>query len=146
MQAIAGTDILVRDMGPEAGAASAIKMCYAAFTKGGSALSVALLVMAQRLGVAPELERELAESQAAGLERMRSEIPALPVKARRWVGEMEEIASTFSATGLPPGFLEAAADVYRGVGNTPLAEETPETIDGSRGLRETIEAVAREAT
>ena len=144
VEALDGAGIVVRNMGPRAGAASAIKMCYAAFTKGGSALSVALLVTAERLGVSWELERELGESQAAGLSRMRAEIPSLPAKARRWVGEMEEIASTFSAAGLPPGFLEAAAEIYRTVGRTPMADETPEAIDESRGLRETVEEVARE--
>ena len=34
-------------------------------------------------------------------------------KAWRWVGEMEEIAATFEAVGLPGGFHGAAADVYR---------------------------------
>ena len=33
-------------------------------------------------------------------------------KAWRFVGEMEEIAATFSAAGLPAGFHEACAAVY----------------------------------
>ena len=35
-------------------------------------------------------------------------------KGWRWVGEMEEIADTFDAAGLPGGFHRAAAEVYRG--------------------------------
>jgi hypothetical protein len=34
-------------------------------------------------------------------------------KAWRFVGEMEEIAHAFKATGLPDGFHRAAADLYR---------------------------------
>jgi 3-hydroxyisobutyrate dehydrogenase-like beta-hydroxyacid dehydrogenase len=142
MQALDGAGIVVRNMGPETGAASAIKMCYAGFTKGTSALSVGVLALAQRLGVAEELDREMSESQAAGLERMRKHIPGLPVKARRWVGEMEEIAATFAAAGLPPGFHEAAAAIYELMGETEFAEETPETLDRSRGLWETISGLS----
>ena len=50
----------------------------------------------------------------------------MPPKAYRWVGEMEEIASTFAALGLPPDLLKGAADIYRLVGTTPLGAETPE--------------------
>ena len=72
-----------------------------------------------------ELDRELSESQSAGLERMRREIPALTVKARRWVGEMEEIAETFESVALPPGFHDAAADVYRMVATERLRRRDP---------------------
>ena len=34
-------------------------------------------------------------------------------KGWRWVGEMEEIAATFAAAGLPDGFHLAAAEVFR---------------------------------
>ena len=142
MDALDGQGIAVRDMGSPTGAASAIKMCYAGFTKGTSALSVGVLVMATRLGVASELDRELGESQSAGLERMRREIPALPVKARRWIGEMEEIASTFESVGLSPGFHDAAAAVYSVMGQSPFADETPETLDSSRDLWATVEGIA----
>ena len=142
MDELDGQGIVVRNMGAPTGAASAIKMCYAGFTKGTSALSVGVLVMAARLGVADQLNRELSESQAAGLERMRREIPGLPVKARRWIGEMEEIASTFESAALPPGFHDAAADLYRLVGHSAFADETPETLDDSRDLRTTVEGIA----
>ena len=142
MDGLDGQGIVVRNMGARTGAASAIKMCYAGFTKGTSALSVGVLVMAIRLGVSELLDRELSESQAAGLERMRREIPGLPVKARRWVGEMEEIASTFESAALSPGFHDAAADVYRLVGHSAFANETPETLDETRDLWTTVEGIA----
>ncbi len=141
MQPLDGAGMTVRNLGSNTGAASAIKMCYAGYTKGTSALSIGVLALAQRLGVAEELDREFSESQAAGMERMEKQIPGLPVKARRWVGEMEEIADTFRSAGLPPGFHEASAAIYTQMGETAFAEETPETLDPTRSLWQTIAAM-----
>ncbi len=108
------------------GDASAIKMCYAGLTKGLTALCVELLVAAEALGVRQALLDEYRISQTAMLQRMEKGLPGMPPKARRWVGEMEEIAATFAAVGLTPKFHEGAADIYRFVGDTSLADRTPE--------------------
>ncbi|MGE3595412.1 MAG: DUF1932 domain-containing protein, partial [Dehalococcoidia bacterium] len=50
-------------------------------------------------------------------------------RARRWVGEMEEIAATFQALGLTPRILQGAADIYRLIGDTPLATQTSRQPD-----------------
>ena len=42
-----------------------------------------------------------------------NEVRANARKAWRFSGEMEEIADTFAAAGLPDGFHRAAAEVYR---------------------------------
>jgi len=60
----------------------------------------------------------------------------------RWISEMEEIAKTFADIGLTPKIHQGAADVYRFVGSTPLAEETPETRDRDRTLAQVIEGLA----
>jgi hypothetical protein len=52
-------------------------------------------------------------------------IPMMPHRARRWVGEMEEIALTFKTLGMTPRILEGAADMYRFVGGTKLGDQTP---------------------
>lgn len=119
-----GLHVLVID-GP-AGQASALKMCYAALTKGFTALCTELLTAAGALGVAGPLADEFRLSQAATLEQINRALPGMPPKARRWVGEMEEIAQTFAAVGLTPQMLAGAADVYRLVGETTLADRTPE--------------------
>lgn len=105
----------VRDVGGPAGRASALKMCYAAFTKGTTALATELLVAAVRLGVADELRTELAESAPGLLEIATRSVPRMPPKAYRWIGEMSEIAATFQSVGLTPRMLEGAGDVYRTV-------------------------------
>ena len=89
--------------------ASAIKMAYAAWSKGSAAMLLAIRDVARHFGVedewsraAPELAKRLprAEHSAA-------------TKGWRWEGEMEEIADTFAAAGQPDGFHRAAARVFR---------------------------------
>ena len=142
MSELDGMGIEVRNLGPDIGRASGIKMCYAAMTKGTSALHVALLTAAEAMGLTDELRAELIYSQSAAYDRMESQLPGLPVKARRWIGEMEEIAATFDSLGVTPLFHRASVEVYRAMGDTPFAEDTPETMDSSRTLAETISAVA----
>ncbi len=113
------------------GQASAIKMCYAALTKGLTALSTELLVAAERLGASEALAAEFAQSQADLYQRMARSLPSMPAKSRRWVGEMEEIAATFEAVGLTPLMMAGAAEMYRLVGETALAEGTPEAAKPS---------------
>jgi 3-hydroxyisobutyrate dehydrogenase-like beta-hydroxyacid dehydrogenase len=135
----------VRPIGEEVGTASALKMCYAALTKGFTALATELLVAAQLLGVNDELAKELADSQAQHHATMARQIPRMPSVAHRWIGEMEEIAKTFAELGLTPRILEGAADLYRFAASTPLGAERPETRDMRRGLDETVDALARAA-
>ena len=111
------------------GDASAVKMCYAGLTKGLTALCTELVVAAEALGVRDALFDEYRTSQAAMLQRMEGGLPGMPPKSRRWVGEMEEIAATMASVGLTPKFHEAAAEMYRFVGGTSLADRTPEEAD-----------------
>ena len=135
-----GKGIVVKSLGETIGRASGIKMCYAALTKGTSTLQVALLTAAESMGLTEELRQELAYSQAAALQNMESTIPRLPPNAHRWVGEMEEIASTFAEVGVTSHFHLGAAAIYRLLQATSFANESPETIDPDRTLARTIEA------
>ena len=135
-----GKGIVVKSLGEIIGRASGIKMCYAALTKGTSTLQVALLTAAESMGLTEELRQELAYSQAAALQSMESTIPRLPPNAHRWVGEMEEIASTFAKVGVTSHFHLGAAAIYRLLQATSFANESPETIDPGRTLARTIEA------
>jgi 3-hydroxyisobutyrate dehydrogenase-like beta-hydroxyacid dehydrogenase len=110
---LAGAALDVRDIGGPAGRASALKMCYAAFTKGTTALATELLVAAHRLGVAEELQAELAYSAPDLLGIAARSVPRMPPKAYRWIGEMSEIAGTFEAVGLTPRILQGAGDIYK---------------------------------
>ena len=91
------------------GAASALKMGYAAYTKGSTALLTAILGMVEREGVRADLARQWGD---AFTEQTVRRVCANTAKAWRFVGEMHEIADTFRGAGMPGGFHQAAAEVY----------------------------------
>ncbi len=95
-----------------AGAASALKTCYAAWTKGAAALLIAIRALAHAEGVETPLLNEWSISQQGLEQRSDNAVSENTVKAWRFAGEMREIADSFAADGLPPGFHEAAAEVY----------------------------------
>jgi 3-hydroxyisobutyrate dehydrogenase-like beta-hydroxyacid dehydrogenase len=89
--------------------ASAIKMAYAAWSKGSAAMLLAIRDVARHFGV--EDEWKLAAPELAA--RVPRAEQSAATKGWRWEGEMEEIADTFAAAGQPDGFHRAAARVYR---------------------------------
>jgi 3-hydroxyisobutyrate dehydrogenase-like beta-hydroxyacid dehydrogenase len=109
-------------LGEDIGKASALKMCYAAYTKGTTALLCAVLGAAEGLGVRKELEAQWSRNGSDFAERAAQQIRRSTAKAWRFVGEMEEIAATFEATGIPAGFHTAAADIFRRI--APLRSMT----------------------
>lgn len=129
----------IRPIGDEIGKASALKMVYAAGTKGVWTLQTALLLTAARQGVLEPLLQELDYSQGAQLAAMRGRVPFLPADSARWVPEMQEIAATFKASGVTSGFHDGAADVFALLAKTPFAEETRATLDRSRTLEQALE-------
>ena len=93
----------------EIGAASAMKMVFAAYTKGTTALLAAILGVAEKEGVRNVLESQWRQSFT---EQTHQRVVANSAKAWRFEGEMQEIAATFENAGLPSGFHIAAADVF----------------------------------
>ena len=87
-------------------------MAYAAFTKGSSALLLAIRALAERNGISDELLAEWDISQPDLRSRSAGTAKSTSLKAWRFEGEMREIAATFAQAGLPSGFHEAAAEVY----------------------------------
>ncbi len=134
----------VRQLGGEIGLASAIKMCYASLTKGLTALCTELLTAAEMLGVSNALAAEFQLSQTALYERMEKGLSSMPPKAKRWIGEMEEISDTFAHVGLTPNILTGAADMYRLVSETPLADLSPEEREQFPSLDGLISVLAKQ--
>jgi 3-hydroxyisobutyrate dehydrogenase-like beta-hydroxyacid dehydrogenase len=93
--------------------ASAVKMTYAAWSKGTAAMLLAIRELARREGVEETLLAEWDLSLPELRERYERARRSAEAKGWRWVGEMEEIAATFEAAGLPDGFHRAAAEVFR---------------------------------
>jgi 3-hydroxyisobutyrate dehydrogenase-like beta-hydroxyacid dehydrogenase len=110
-----GTTVDARVVSEEVGAASAVKMAYAAWTKGTAALLLAVRSLARTEGVEHTLLAEWELSLPELPDQSVRAAHSAALKGWRWVGEMEEIASAFAAAGLPDGFHQAAAEVFRAI-------------------------------
>ena len=138
LEALNGPNLSVRRLGDDIGRASAMKMVYAATTKGTFTLHAAALVAARVYGLSDPFHAELEESRPAAFADMNRIVPRLPLDAARWVGEMHEISETFAAAGLPADFHQGAAAVFELLARTPIAAETRETVDTSRTLDDAL--------
>ena len=113
-------------IGDEIGKASALKMCYAAYTKGTTALLTAILALAEASGVRTELSAQWDRDEPGFSGRAERRARRVTAKAWRFAGEMDEIASTFESAGLPSGFHAAAGDVYQRLAGFKDAGELPD--------------------
>jgi 3-hydroxyisobutyrate dehydrogenase-like beta-hydroxyacid dehydrogenase len=116
----AETAVDARVLSGEMGDASALKLAYAAWTKGTAALLLAIQAFARAEGVEHALVTEWNESIPQLPDWARQARRSADAKSWRWVGEMEEIAAAFAAHDLPDGFHQAAAEIYR---NVPTVRE-----------------------
>jgi 3-hydroxyisobutyrate dehydrogenase-like beta-hydroxyacid dehydrogenase len=125
-----------RSIGAAPGAASALKVAYASWTKGTDAMLLAIRTYAAHEGVDDALLQEWRISQPQ-LERRcdRAAATATP-KAWRYVGEMEEIAEAFESAGLPGGFHLAAAEICQRL------EEFKDRTDPAPTVPQVIETLA----
>jgi 3-hydroxyisobutyrate dehydrogenase-like beta-hydroxyacid dehydrogenase len=94
-------------------AASAVKMAYAAWTKGTAAILLAARALARAEGVEETLLTEWALSQPQLSAQSERAAASALTKGWRWIAEMEEIAHCMAEAGLPDGFHQAAAEIYR---------------------------------
>jgi len=102
----------IKIIGNEIGKASALKMCYAAYSKGTTALLSAVLGTAESLGVREQLYQQWDSDDQGFSEQVNRRVTRVTSKAWRFEGEMKEIASTFHEAGLPDGFHQAASEIY----------------------------------
>jgi len=115
-------------IGDEIGKASALKMCYAAYSKGTTALLAAILAAAESLDVRDELYQQWGMDNMDFVKQAEGRATRVTAKAWRFEGEMHEIASTFQDVGLPNGFHEAAAEIYRRIAGFKDSSQLP-TLD-----------------
>ena len=87
---------------------SALKMAYAAWSKGSAAMLLAVERVARHYDVWDDLPWDDAMHERLARARRSAD-----EKGWRFAGEMEEIADTFAASGQPDGFHRAAAEVFR---------------------------------
>jgi 3-hydroxyisobutyrate dehydrogenase-like beta-hydroxyacid dehydrogenase len=115
-----------RVIGNEIGKASALKMCFAAYSKGVTALLSAVMASAEALNVRTELEQQWGPEFSADTARKTRQVTQ---KAWRFVGEMDEIAATFESAGVPGGFHRAAGELYARMAGFKGASPLPELDD-----------------
>ncbi|MCJ1478422.1 hypothetical protein MMC13_007102 [Lambiella insularis] len=93
-------DVLnLKHIAQEIGPASGLKMCFAAMSKGFTAIAIQSFTTAERLGVLPELQAHLEQYNARAGDAAAKGLVGMPPKAYRWVAEMEEIAITMERFG-----------------------------------------------
>jgi len=125
----AGGPLETTVIGEAIGKASALKMCYAAYTKGTTALLGAILATAEVLGVRGELQTQWSRDWANFGEQAGEKVRNVTAKAWRFAGEMAEIAATFREAGLPGEFHAAAEMIYRRIADFKGASATPALKD-----------------
>jgi 3-hydroxyisobutyrate dehydrogenase-like beta-hydroxyacid dehydrogenase len=120
------TDVLNTNvLSAQAGDASSLKMCFAAYTKGSTALVCAIVASAKNLGVRDALFAQWSQGNSDMASKSQEQIRNVTNKAWRFSGEMREISSTFVEAGMPGGFHEAAAAIYERIAHFKDADETP---------------------
>ncbi|MEY2580663.1 MAG: hypothetical protein QOE09_512 [Ilumatobacteraceae bacterium] len=131
----------VIDGGP--GAASAVKVCFAAWTKASAALLLAIRALAQAENVDDALLAEWATSMPDLANQSQRSAATNAPKAWRFSGELDEIAQSFAAHGLPDGFGRAASDVYERLSRFKNASDVtlPEVVDALRHPGENAEGL-----
>jgi len=117
------------------GAASALKMAYASWTKGSQALLMAVRAFAMAEGVDEGLLQEWQRSQPDLPKRSEKAVEGTSPKAWRFVGEMEEIAASYAEVNLPSGFHKAAAELYQRLAVYKDTEHPPTIAEAADKLR-----------
>jgi 3-hydroxyisobutyrate dehydrogenase-like beta-hydroxyacid dehydrogenase len=144
LNVFATPDMSVRVLSGRIGDASALKMCDAIISKGVTALVLQMLIAAERLGVAKELEEQFTAPRRRIHDVVIDALPIMPSKSYRWVPEVMEIAKTLEAVGMTPQMIEGAAAVYEFVAGTALGRETPESRDSALDGRGVVKQLAGE--
>ena len=132
-----GTVLATNVVSDEIGAASAVKMAFAAWTKGSTALRTAVLAYAEAAGVGAQLEAQWEQLEPGFWQEGRERATRVTAKAWRFEGEMREIADAFESERVPGGFHRTAAEVYGRL--APLRTMQSVDVDDVVGALTTID-------
>jgi 3-hydroxyisobutyrate dehydrogenase-like beta-hydroxyacid dehydrogenase len=119
-QLFVGSPFGTRIVGSELGSASAVKACFALYSKALPTVWSVIAAAAEHYGVLSEVRSVLARDGVPIDDELVTLLDRAQAKAWRWAGEMDEIALTLAQAGLPDGHARAAAQVYRSLsGDAP---------------------------
>ncbi|RSS49454.1 NAD(P)-dependent oxidoreductase [Streptomyces sp. WAC07061] len=104
------TALHVRRASGGIGSASALKMAFASYQKAARTLAGVAHALADAHGVGDELTAE-AQVMASNILSDPGYLPSVAARAWRWAPEMEDIAETLRAAGLPADMADAAVAV-----------------------------------
>ena len=104
-------------------------MCYAAYTKGTTALLAAILATAESFDIRESLNEQWNMDNSGFSAQVKQRVARVTAKAWRFEGEMKEIAQTFRDASLPGEFHEAAAEIYHRMSSYKDADEIPALDD-----------------
>jgi 3-hydroxyisobutyrate dehydrogenase-like beta-hydroxyacid dehydrogenase len=139
ISALAASGVEMRVVGPDVGAASAVKMCTASVYKGQLAVLTQALRAAAALGVLEIVVDDLGTLAGDGTPAALARGAA---KAHRYVGEMQEIAATQASVGLTPALFEAMGEVYSELAGMPAGSRAPEEIERDTTLEDALRQLA----
>lgn len=133
-EAMLGLGLNVRYVGPQVGAASAIKMCRSIFTKGAECLFVESLIAAERYGATTEVLSSIKDSVTSGSfeDWVKMLVTTHAVHAGRRSDEMDKIVDVLLVSGLEPIMSLATRDRLRKTAQSGIRErfggEAPRSI------------------
>jgi hypothetical protein len=132
------------------GAASTLKMSYAALTKGLTALSILSFSTAERESLLPELLEHLDAYSPHTASLARAGVIGMSPKAYRWVDEMHGIGETFDSEGgwdgVGAGVYGGIAEIYRTVAeDTILGQERVEQRRRGTDVKDAASIIAHRA-
>jgi 3-hydroxyisobutyrate dehydrogenase-like beta-hydroxyacid dehydrogenase len=106
---LAGTQCVAKDLERPIGAASALKLAYASYTKTTSVLAALSHSLAAHHGLRAELLAEAVETVGGTPLAVPQQVTGAAGKAWRWIPEFAEMADAFADADLPPQVSQAAA-------------------------------------
>lgn len=128
----------LRVVGDEVGTASAIKMSTASFYKGQAAIFAQALRAARANGVLELVLDDLRRHFPDLVDDAPRMLQSIAAKSGRYVAEMDEIAASQAAAGLPPELFAALARVFTELSRSPAARRSPEDADAGAKLEDVL--------
>jgi 3-hydroxyisobutyrate dehydrogenase-like beta-hydroxyacid dehydrogenase len=139
-------DMRARVVGPEVGAAAAIKMIRSVMIKGIEALSFECFIAAARAGILDEVTASL-KNNYPGLDWVKMSeynLERMASHGQRRAAEMEESAATLRELGIDPLMVEATVSRQREMGAIGKQDKVRGTFDkGRAAIVEAVSAAAK---
>jgi 3-hydroxyisobutyrate dehydrogenase-like beta-hydroxyacid dehydrogenase len=136
--------VRIKRIGDQIGQGSAIKICNGAWNKGAFALYATVMLAAEHYGFTDFLRERLPNSQAGTVERIDQALIRLPSLSGRYIGEMEQVAESLDDIGLTPLIHKGAADLFRLLNDSSLANQRREEIDPDRDVEATLKKLVED--